>query len=246
MKKLKNKINRVVRNYKGSVMAEVIISIFVFTMGLTASATMLFTTIKSNAINTKRILALNLAREGIEAIRNMRDTNWLVYNYNRRDCWNFWDDTNEDGFVNSSDDDCQSDGYGQNQHPLGELGVTEYIANLNTSNFRWALIRTDNTLITGGNLSIELYKNAAGIHVHNPNGNDPTGFSRIIRITYPNNSSNNYLFPDNTSTTPTDEIEINRRSDNHILVESIVTWGDHEVSLAQTLTDYLYRTDWDE
>ena len=35
-----------------------------------------------------RIIAINAAREGVEAVRNIRDTNWLKYNSKKRTCWN--------------------------------------------------------------------------------------------------------------------------------------------------------------
>jgi type II secretory pathway pseudopilin PulG len=34
-----------------------------------------------------RIAAINLAREGMEAVRNIRDTNWLKYSGNKREKW---------------------------------------------------------------------------------------------------------------------------------------------------------------
>jgi len=42
-----------------------------------------------NMQNAKnRIIAINIAREGIEAMRNIRDTNWLKFQSRRRACWN--------------------------------------------------------------------------------------------------------------------------------------------------------------
>lgn len=35
-----------------------------------------------------RIIAINIAREEIEAMRNIRDTNWLKFSTLRRECWN--------------------------------------------------------------------------------------------------------------------------------------------------------------
>ncbi len=42
-----------------------------------------------NMQNAKnRIIAINIAREGVEAMRNIRDTNWLKFQSRRRQCWN--------------------------------------------------------------------------------------------------------------------------------------------------------------
>lgn len=40
----------------------------------------------SNSVETK-IQAIQIAREWIEAITNIRDTNWLLYSSDKRNCW---------------------------------------------------------------------------------------------------------------------------------------------------------------
>ena len=35
-----------------------------------------------------RIEAIEIAREGIEAMKNIRDTNWLMYGWDKQNCWN--------------------------------------------------------------------------------------------------------------------------------------------------------------
>ncbi len=64
---------------KGESIIEVLIAIVILTIVMTAAFKTL-TTVTSSNINVKnRIMALNIAREGIEAVRNIRDTNWIKY-----------------------------------------------------------------------------------------------------------------------------------------------------------------------
>ena len=58
----------------------------------------------SVSINNK-IKAIQIAKQWIEAVTNMRDTNWLIYSSDYNNCWNtlnydsgcIWDDTNTNG-----------------------------------------------------------------------------------------------------------------------------------------------------
>lgn len=44
--------------------------------------------LKNTGQAKERIIAINIAREGLEAVRNIRDTNWLKFSGQRRQCWN--------------------------------------------------------------------------------------------------------------------------------------------------------------
>ena len=85
-------------------------------------------------VNVKnRVTALNIAREGVEAVRNIRDTNWLKYSGDRRKKWLCLDlesDKNAcDGnptvtkFINGND----------------EGDPTYYTVDFNTTDFRFYL-----------------------------------------------------------------------------------------------------------
>jgi len=54
---------------------------------LTGTFTILNQAIATNINVKNRIIALNIAREGFEAVRNLRDTNWLKYSGDRRQKW---------------------------------------------------------------------------------------------------------------------------------------------------------------
>jgi len=106
---MKNKKNQ------GFSLAEIVVAIFV--IGLTSSASYIITSIniRSQIVGQDFTIASNLAREGIEVVRGIRDSNWLYYSGSRRapsgepsrDHWN-------DGFdgVDSFGQDYNTDAVG--------------------------------------------------------------------------------------------------------------------------------------
>lgn len=74
-------------------LAEVIIAFLVIGIIGTASTMVLTQTIDANKEAEERLIAYNLAREGVEAIRNLRDTNWLRFSGDRTNCWDVMPDT---------------------------------------------------------------------------------------------------------------------------------------------------------
>lgn len=64
-------------NKKGFSLLEVIIAIFVIIIGIVGAMNLLNYSISSAVIGKSQIIASNLAQEGIEIVRNIRDSNWL-------------------------------------------------------------------------------------------------------------------------------------------------------------------------
>ena len=73
---------------KGETLIETIIALSVMAIGITIASTVVLNSFRNMAVAKQRIIAINIAREGIEAMRNIRDTNWLLYSDKRRQCWN--------------------------------------------------------------------------------------------------------------------------------------------------------------
>ncbi len=65
---------------KGFTILEVILAIFILSMGIFSSYSLIEQTIAGASLNKDRLIAHYLAQEGIENIRNIRDTNWLQGN----------------------------------------------------------------------------------------------------------------------------------------------------------------------
>ncbi|MBD3282228.1 MAG: prepilin-type N-terminal cleavage/methylation domain-containing protein [Candidatus Portnoybacteria bacterium] len=64
---------------KGFTLMEVIVSIAIVLTGLIGSIGLIFFSVSGISYNENRLMASNLAQEGIEIVRNIRDSNWLSY-----------------------------------------------------------------------------------------------------------------------------------------------------------------------
>lgn len=73
MKNLFNKIS----GKRGFTLTEVLIGISILTVAIVSATNLLVTIVQSNKNNVKTLQAYYYAQEGIEAFRNIRDTNWL-------------------------------------------------------------------------------------------------------------------------------------------------------------------------
>jgi hypothetical protein len=76
------------RYNKGEALLETIIAFIVLAVGVTIAGMILASSLRNMQNAKNRVIAVNLAREGIEAVRNIRDTNWLKFHSKRRACWN--------------------------------------------------------------------------------------------------------------------------------------------------------------
>lgn len=69
--------NDTLRGTEGFSLIEVIIGIAVITLVITAAAEVTRSSIRMGSITTNELIAHNQAEEGLEIIRNIRDSNWL-------------------------------------------------------------------------------------------------------------------------------------------------------------------------
>jgi hypothetical protein len=56
---------------------EVMIAIYISVVGILSIMNLVFSTIKVQRFNHNMLIATNLAREGVEIVRNIRDSNWV-------------------------------------------------------------------------------------------------------------------------------------------------------------------------
>jgi hypothetical protein len=90
----------------GQTMIETIVGIGLMTTGIIGGMALAIYSIGASDYSLKQIVATNLAREGVEVVRNMRDSNWLKDNLtpncnqiaNGQPCHNGWDDYNPGGY----------------------------------------------------------------------------------------------------------------------------------------------------
>jgi prepilin-type N-terminal cleavage/methylation domain-containing protein len=67
---------------KGFTMMEVVASLFVISVGLTGILGLMASNVKEAADSRDQLIAAQLAQEGLELIRNLRDTDPLSFSYN--------------------------------------------------------------------------------------------------------------------------------------------------------------------
>ncbi len=103
---------------------EVIIALFVLVIGSGAATVLIVSSLQANTFSKDSLVGLNLAVEGIEAIRNIRDTNWVKFSYDKENCWNMLPEK-------ASGDDCTS--------ALNLIDKSNYTVDLDTSNYTWGL-----------------------------------------------------------------------------------------------------------
>lgn len=71
-------INYKLKANNGFSLIEVLVAVFVITIGFTATTTLISKSIAESIGSRDTIVASQLAQEGIEVVRNIRDQNWLV------------------------------------------------------------------------------------------------------------------------------------------------------------------------
>ena len=220
-------MKRTIKNKSGFTLTEVMIGIMILTVAIVSATNLLVGLIRSNQNNLTTLQAYYLAQEGIEAVRNIRDTNWLHnLDWLGADSAALWNEF----FV--KDDD------------------RSYVVNLDSNSFQCSSNPDDNAgLLQIGACrpwSIErVVDNGSGriLKYNAPNGGDvyltsgsvldgvETPFSRIIKIR-PYNCED---LGDQGLCNPDD-------LDKYILVESKVTWQlgskERELVLHEILTNW--------
>ncbi|MDP2684072.1 MAG: prepilin-type N-terminal cleavage/methylation domain-containing protein [bacterium] len=65
------------QNQSGQSLIEMLIAIFILIVALTATIVLVVTSIQAGRDSINKLIATNLAREGVEVVRNIRDGNWI-------------------------------------------------------------------------------------------------------------------------------------------------------------------------
>lgn len=133
----------------GQTLIETVVAVFILVMGIVAALGLAIYALNASSNVSKQIVGIGLAREGIEAVKNMRDTNWLMlgesndlenncydfstgaYNASCYPCWldseNWNDNDNDNGYeINpASDPDCPPSNDGEVGAASYRLGINE-------------------------------------------------------------------------------------------------------------------------
>jgi len=77
------------RKQSGQTLIETMVAVFILAMGITAAVGLAIFALSSATQVIRQIIATGLAREGVEAVKNMRDTNWLKIPTIDTNCYNY-------------------------------------------------------------------------------------------------------------------------------------------------------------
>lgn len=144
----------------GESLIEVLIAVVILMIFLVSILNMMNQSISLNENIRMRVMAINLAREGIEGVRSIRDTNWLRFSGNMRENWLCYA-TDADDCTNGTDN---------------IIVAGEYIVDFKDG--RFTLKKTkENQLYLDSNTQM---------FTHKADGNAPTPFKREIKLSLEN------------------------------------------------------------
>ena len=202
-----------IKNQAGFTLTEVMIGIMILTVAIVSATNLLIGLIDTNRNNLSTLQAYYLAQEGIEAVRNIRDTNWLHNNqWLGQSSQSLWGDT----FT---------------LPPVG--GEKVYSVNLEYDAFKQSVSAEKQSTL--GNLgfaktwSISSGVDDSQVFLGADDGGKNSGFKRTIAIKpY---DCRRIL-----------DICGDEDKNNYVLVESKVSWKlgsrDREIKLSTVLTDW--------
>ena len=75
-------------NNRATSLVEVLVSMVILVLWITWTYNIYFRTMHLSESSKNRLTAIEMAREWIEAVTNIRDTNWLNYWADYKNCWN--------------------------------------------------------------------------------------------------------------------------------------------------------------
>jgi hypothetical protein len=96
-----------IQTKKGSLLVEILVGISVFSLGLTATVSLLQTNTIGVTNSAHRLTAIGLAREGLEAARQIRDSNILLCPSEKDNLWKDW--TRSDSLNSCTDNAAAGD-----------------------------------------------------------------------------------------------------------------------------------------
>ena len=239
-------LTKIIGSKSGETIMETVIALSILAIGLTMPSALIATSLRNINISKNRVIAVNIAREGIEAVRNIRDTNWLKYSGRKRICWNHLP---QDLISETCD--------GNNP-----IGADEYVVYKNIDH-RWRLAEAgivddfDNRKLYTVDIDTEVDTDKDGDktndgdmynHLPEENGGDAMGrdnviktsFSRVVKIEYLKNDG------DVVDKIAWGALDMAGKSAlNRMRITSTVTWvrgaTEQSVELKTHLTDYLGR-----
>lgn len=134
-------------NRRGTSIIEIMVVIVVLSVGIVGAYNIVMSGQKLSATSTNKIKAINIAREGLELVENIRDTNWLKFSSDYDNCWK----------VRDYNPSCIGTA-GTYDIPAGSYILSQ------DSDSRWTLeSRSQTSTYTGSLVSFPVYINSQGL-----------------------------------------------------------------------------------
>lgn len=89
---MKLRYSKIEQSQQGQTLIETLVACFILVMGISAALGLANYSLQATGNIRQQTIGLGLAREGLEVVKNMRDTNWLRSTIST-DCYNFSDAT---------------------------------------------------------------------------------------------------------------------------------------------------------
>lgn len=124
------------KNRSGETLIEIIMALSIIILALTSSFRLLGNAMYTKEVAKSRVIAINLAREGMEAVRYIRDYNWLYNSSKKRVCWNHFEDNDNNGIL-GADNTCLDNGSGMSNNQIAPTGEQDFL--LKQNNTHWFL-----------------------------------------------------------------------------------------------------------
>lgn len=124
------------KRHSAESLIETLTAITVIVIATAAALSVVRTSLHGNNVISEKVVALNLALEGVEAVRNIRDTSYLRYSSDPDNCWNAIDPADANACATGD---------------KFEAGETFYLTRDFEDDFyfEWHLVEASDTSITG-------------------------------------------------------------------------------------------------
>jgi Tfp pilus assembly protein PilV len=167
----------------GQTLIETLVACFILVMGIAAAIGLATYSLRATNTIKQQTIGMGLAREGLEVVKNMRDTNWLRSEI-ATDCYNFADEeTPEDTGLCYKDWLNPTNGTGYDMSAITEKGGQNYSLRFTSGELPWQLVPTDTDF--GLNFGTAM-RNSNGVFYNGLEGltpiNGSSGFARKITI----------------------------------------------------------------
>lgn len=212
-------LNRKLKSTSGFSLTEVMIGIMILTVAIVSASSLLVSMVKTNKLNVQSLQAYFLAQEGIESVRNIRDTNWL-HNLGFRGGGGVYTELEEDKYysVFLDENGWRNSGTVENASSTGQLSTMK----------PWEFTELPYVLY---NQSFGLVMDEVGGYISSAGSSDDPVFYRYIQVL--DACENDSVL---------DASLIGDECDDFLLVRSVVNWKDgsrdREVALETVLSNW--------